>query len=45
MKIEVSLKALTADTTEAGVGKNIFPNCVLWKVGQIGQMQEQSLNN
>lgn len=24
MKIEVSLKALTAHTTEAGVGKNIF---------------------
>lgn len=24
MKIEVSLKALTANTAEAGVGKNIF---------------------
>lgn len=42
--IKMSLKALTASTTEAGVWKNIFPNYVLWRVGQTGQMQEQSLN-
>lgn len=44
VKIEVSLKALTANTTKAGVGKNIFPNYVLWNMGQTGQMQKQSLN-
>lgn len=40
VKIKVSLKALTANTSEAGVWKNIFPNYVLWKVGHTGQMQE-----
>lgn len=44
VKIKVSLKALPANTTEAGVWKNIFPNYVLWKVGQTGPKQKQGLN-
>lgn len=40
VRMEVSLQALTANTTEAGVWKNIFADYVLWKVGQTGHMQK-----
>lgn len=44
VKMVMSLKALPANTAEAGVWKNIFPNYMLWKVGQTGPMQKRGLN-